>query len=36
MESFNVEAIKPGVSQSMLEEVFVPLYLMHRYQQQLN
>ena len=32
MESFNVEAIKPGVSQSMLEEVFVPLYLMHRYQ----
>ena len=32
IESFNVEAIKPGVSQSMLEEVFVPLYLMHRYQ----
>ncbi len=32
IESFNIQAIKPGVSQSSLEEVFVPLYLMHRYQ----
>ena len=32
MQTFNVNAIRTGVPESMLEEVFVPLYLMHRYQ----
>jgi hypothetical protein len=32
MQTFNVNAIRTGVPESMLEEIFVPLYLMHRYQ----
>lgn len=32
MKSFGLNAIKTGEPQAILEEVFVPLYLMHRYQ----
>jgi hypothetical protein len=32
MKSFGLNAIKDGEPQALLEEVFVPLYLMHRYQ----
>jgi hypothetical protein len=32
MKSFNLNAIETGQPQALLEEVFVPLYLMHRYQ----
>uniref|UniRef100_UPI0040486F8F zinc-dependent metalloprotease n=1 Tax=Algoriphagus sp. TaxID=1872435 RepID=UPI0040486F8F len=32
METFGLNAIKSGEPQALLEEVFVPLYLMHRYQ----
>ena len=32
MQSFGLNAIKDGQPQALLEEVFVPLYLMHRYQ----
>ena len=32
MQTFNLNAIPTGVPESMLEEIFVPLYLMHRYQ----
>lgn len=32
MKSFGLNAIKPGEPTAILEEVFVPLYLMHRYQ----
>lgn len=32
MKSFGLNAIKTGEPQALLEEVFVPLYLMHRYQ----
>ncbi|MFT5771259.1 MAG: hypothetical protein ACI8YP_000279 [Algoriphagus sp.] len=32
MNSFGLNAIRNGEPQALLEEVFVPLYLMHRYQ----
>ena len=32
MKTFGLNAIKSGEPQAILEEVFVPLYLMHRYQ----
>lgn len=32
MKTFGLNAIKEGEPQAILEEVFVPLYLMHRYQ----
>ncbi len=32
MKTFGLNAIKAGEPQAILEEVFVPLYLMHRYQ----
>ena len=32
MKTFGLNAIKTGEPQALLEEVFVPLYLMHRYQ----
>ncbi len=32
MKTFGLNAIKTGEPQAILEEVFVPLYLMHRYQ----
>ncbi|MDA0314577.1 MAG: zinc-dependent metalloprotease, partial [Bacteroidetes bacterium] len=32
MKTFGLNAIKTGEPQAVLEEVFVPLYLMHRYQ----
>jgi hypothetical protein len=32
MKSFGLNAIRTGEPQAILEEVFVPLYLMHRYQ----
>ncbi|WP_317195127.1 zinc-dependent metalloprotease [Algoriphagus oliviformis] len=32
MKSFGLNAIQSGDPQALLEEVFVPLYLMHRYQ----
>ncbi len=32
MKSFGLNAIQTGDPQALLEEVFVPLYLMHRYQ----
>ena len=32
MKTFGLNAIKSGTPQATLEEVFVPLYLMHRYQ----
>ena len=32
MASFNLNAIPTGQPEATLEEVFVPLYLMHRYQ----
>jgi len=32
MQSFGLNAIKNGEPEALLEEVFVPLYLMHRYQ----
>lgn len=32
MRTFGLNAIKTGEPQALLEEVFVPLYLMHRYQ----
>ncbi|GAB3223265.1 zinc-dependent metalloprotease [Algoriphagus aestuariicola] len=32
MKSFGLNAIQDGDPQALLEEVFVPLYLMHRYQ----
>lgn len=32
MKSFGLNAIREGEPQAILEEVFVPLYLMHRYQ----
>jgi len=32
MQTFGLNAIKSGEPQALLEEVFVPLYLMHRYQ----
>jgi len=32
MSSFNLNAIRTGQPEATLEEIFVPLYLMHRYQ----
>jgi hypothetical protein len=32
MKTFGLNAIKTGEPQALLEEVFVPLYMMHRYQ----